>query len=320
MLGFRDNRSLGGRSDFHFSFRIKATWNLNPIKNIPGIVLLTLIASACSEVSRESVYETWENNNPKVVRRFHNPYDTSEYELREYFQSGELRRSTSYKHGAKDGWQIGYFKNGAESEKSFFQNNTAKFEYVRFHENNEIAEVGNYGMDGLKTGPWKEWDSRGKLRYEAHFSYGEEVDYTVWYDSLGCTTRFIQYYEDGPMKIMGHFKNCRQHGLFKEFDNKGALRHLSEYENGKLLGNHTFFYPNGRRRMQYILGKTAKDTLTINMWNEEGHQVVKNGNGEFTEYLKCPITREDNTRITRLYMDSVVVKKTKIMINRCPNS
>ncbi len=76
----------------------------------------------------------------------------------------------------------------------------------------------------------------------------------------GERERFLSYYETGRVKEIGAFVEGRRDGVWKQFDESGALLARAEFVKGQRQGTWEFRDPANRLRvrLQYVQGSLAK--------------------------------------------------------------
>ncbi len=135
---------------------------------------------------------------------------------------------------------------------------------------------------------------------------GEELDtVTVYSDSA------FSYYSSSDKIRSKEFYNKKgnRQGSYKEYFENGMLKEIGSYNNGRKVGNFTYYYPYGALHdvinFQEEDNKPAKSTgndfMIINYWDSLGTQLVTNGNG----FCRCYFLPKINNNIIR--EDGVVV-------------
>ncbi len=76
----------------------------------------------------------------------------------------------------------------------------------------------------------------------------------------GSGERFLTYYETGRVKEVGAYRNGRRDGVWKQFDENGAVLAKAEFINGVRQGTWEFRDPTNRLkvRLQYVKGSLAR--------------------------------------------------------------
>jgi antitoxin component YwqK of YwqJK toxin-antitoxin module len=172
---------------------------------------------------------------------------------------------------------------------------------------------------GRETGPWQTWWENGNVQAHGLYTDGQLDSLWTYYDEEGQMTRQVSYkmgiqhgpttdyYADGTVATQGQYKNGRQDGLWVIFsaegyklaqgsylldENDGDWEYyhsnghvLSEgrYLRGKQIGIWTDWTDAGKKKVEFDYGASGKERI-INMWNEQGKQVITNGSGQYKSY------------------------------------
>jgi antitoxin component YwqK of YwqJK toxin-antitoxin module len=67
----------------------------------------------------------------------------------------------------------------------------------------------------------------------------------------------------------GHFKQGREHGVYKKWYPNGRLMEVRVYENGKKTGIHKGYWPDGRLRFRYHFSRDLYEGYQYR-WHENG--------------------------------------------------
>ena len=113
-----------------------------------------------------------------------------------------------------------------------------------YYSDNLLKEEG-YLHNCLREGLWIFYYQNGKTKREVYYQAG--VEHGAW----------LMWHENGNIYIDQHKINGVTTGVWKEYYEDGKLKEIGEYIDGK-------YFP--------------KD-----FWNEEGIQILKNGNGKKIE-------------------------------------
>lgn len=91
----------------------------------------------------------------------------------------------------------------------------------------------------------------------------------VYYDSLLFTGKITVIYESGAVKSVSDYQNGRLNGLQQTFYANGKLNEERSYVNGKKEGTHTGWWENGKLRFVYHFKGDVYEG-NVKMWNEAG--------------------------------------------------
>ena len=181
---------------------------------------------------------------------------------KEYFlASGKLRAEGEYKDGARFGPWTFYYETG------------------------EIEQKGKYVEGGLVNGNWKWYYKSGKILREEDFRRGREDGFLYEYDVKGnliTEGQFIGGYEEGIWKKSygdyreeGEYIGGLKQGIWKHhYIPADILAFEGEYVNGMPEGKHTYYYEDGRRKLQgkYVGGQKEK---IWTRYNPDGSVMLK---------------------------------------------
>ncbi len=148
-----------------------------------------------------------------------------EGEWKYYFDNGQLNRTAAFKAGKPNGsWSINRADGTLQAKRGF--------------------------KDGKRDGEWITYDDTGKKpKTEEHYVSGEEDG--VW----------KTWYPSGQLKQQASFKLGKRDGASTEYDDKGKKILEAEYTDGKLNGNATRWFPDGRKVVQtYEAGKLKSES------------------------------------------------------------
>lgn len=100
--------------------------------------------------------------------------------------------------------------------------------------------------------------AQGQALIAQQFHPNGKVKNTRFEDGAG--ERFMTYYETGRVKEIGAFREGRRDGVWKQFDENGAVLAKAEFINGVRQGTWEFRDPANRLkvRLQYVKGSLAR--------------------------------------------------------------
>ena len=92
--------------------------------------------------------------------------------VKEYYDSGKLKREENYKNGKLEGITKSYYESGALKTEIYYKNGKAEGFAKIYFKSGEIYSIDTYKDDQqIKR---KIYDIKGKLEYEQNFPYMEE--------------------------------------------------------------------------------------------------------------------------------------------------
>ncbi len=100
--------------------------------------------------------------------------------------------------------------------------------------------------------------AHGQAIIAQEFHVNGKVKSTRFHD--GERERFMTYYQTGRVKEIGAFREGRRDGVWKQFDENGAVLAKAEFINGQRQGTWEFRDPANRLkvRLQYVKGSLAQ--------------------------------------------------------------
>lgn len=134
--------------------------------------------------------------------------------------------STAKKDGSEEGKMIDglkqgiwkyYDENGNLINIKNYKNDTLHGIQKTYHENGQISDE-SYYVNGILRGS-KEWFENGKMSSELYFNEFEQSD------SISIT-----WFENGQILQIGYLKDGRMIGEWKEYDDKGELVKVENYD------------------------------------------------------------------------------------------
>ncbi|NVK83195.1 MAG: hypothetical protein HWE21_02675 [Cytophagia bacterium] len=199
----------------------------------------------------------------------------------------------------------------------FLINQGAEGEVTFKYEDGSVMSQGEY-ESGKEHGLWKYWYPSGKLQLEANFDNGTPHGPWNWYFESGSPSSINNYYKGmlhgfnanyhftGVLSDSGRYVNGRLQGPWAYYTESGRLMVKGSFERDYQQGKWVTFYENGQKSTEgsYLEGdKTGpwnywaengqkiselfhekNNNQYLNSWNKDGVQVVKNGEGTYSEY------------------------------------
>lgn len=105
--------------------------------------------------------------------------------------------------------------------------------------------------------------------------------------------KIFDYYKDGTLQMSGFSKTkdlTARDGEFVYYYKNGNKQKISNYLNSKLIGDEYQWYDNGSKRMEGEYVNNDNNILSQlkvrKYWNENGEQMVVDGNGIYEEIFK----------------------------------
>ena len=116
--------------------------------------------------------------------------------LSRYDSLGRLVETAPMDSGREDGEHWKYYPGGRKRMLMRFQKG-APLSYARWHPDGRPAADGFF-TEGKKSGLWREWDGKGKLRESSHFEAGLLHGERRFFDSTGALVRLQKYFRGLP--------------------------------------------------------------------------------------------------------------------------
>lgn len=190
-------------------------------------------------------------------------------EVKEYYESGELKEEKNIENGAPHGPARVFYKSGSLKEEATYDRGKllskksfrpdGKDEYSMYYdERGRKVETEtkfyasgkkfreNTLINGKLEGWEKEYYPNGKLRAERHYvagkKEGEARGYYQngnvqgdWYFKNGVPSAATIFYPTGEKHLVHKFKDGRIHGETKEYDKKGEVMAIRMYKDDRMV-------------------------------------------------------------------------------------
>jgi antitoxin component YwqK of YwqJK toxin-antitoxin module len=104
-----------------------------------------------------------------------------------YFESGKVKRATTYSNNIEDGEETFWFENGNVEKKGTYSEGKLNGKYAWYYENGQKKQEGFFSA-GSEDSTWSEWYETGKQKMIGHLtSLERNGDWTYW-DEQGNIT------------------------------------------------------------------------------------------------------------------------------------
>lgn len=90
------------------------------------------------------------------------------------------------------------------------------------------------------------------------------------------------YYSNGTLKEEYSMRNGKWVGKFKAFYEDGKASAIGQFKKGQMTGIWQYYYPDGT--IQSIQKFKDGKTISLNLWDTNGKQVIKDGTGVAKHY------------------------------------
>ncbi|MBM3200892.1 MAG: toxin-antitoxin system YwqK family antitoxin [Chlamydiae bacterium] len=178
-----------------------------------------------------------------------------------FSESGQVESTAFYSMGQEDGVKEYYYPTGQIKESITFKKGKRSGPYSSFYETGAVAEERNY-VDGLLEGEVRVFYPSGKL-YKVIFHKANllEGEYQEFYESGAIKCR--AFYEKGELSSKD------QQPSVTKYDELRTVIEVQEHKNGKPIGLHCSYYPNGKEK-EHIEYKDGQFHGTNRAFSSEG--------------------------------------------------
>lgn len=168
-----------------------------------------------------------------------------EYKL--MHDTGELKRSFSFKNGNLNGVCKVFFRSGQVEREGVFKDGREEGESKLYYHNGVLKGVSIYKR-GRKNGPTTLYYPSGKIRSKLNFK-----------DSKPDGTQTM-FFENGKTESIVNYDNGMPNGKVKFFFENGKLKMEGKFVNGALDGLVTTYYESGRvkKRKRFVNGRVIE--------------------------------------------------------------
>lgn len=109
-------------------------------------------------------------------------------------------------------------------------------------------------------------------------------------DSLGRWQGFVRdFYKDGTVQMKGAYKDDLRHGIFLFYSDHNTYTSAGRFNEERAVGKWEYFYDDGRLRSEEVY---ADGNYLNNMWDENGRQIVTDGEGQWITYYDNGVVSE----------------------------
>jgi antitoxin component YwqK of YwqJK toxin-antitoxin module len=164
-----------------------------------------------------------------------------------YHDTGELKRTFSFKNGNLNGTCKVFFRSGRVDREGVFKDGREEGVSKLYYPNGKLKGVSIY-KHGRKNGPTTLYYQSGAVRSKLNFKNSKPD---------GTQTMF---YENGKIESIVNYKNGVPDGEVKFYFENGKLKMEGRFVNGALDGVVTTYYESGRvkKRQRFANGRVIK--------------------------------------------------------------
>ena len=181
--------------------------------------------------------------------------------INNYFQSGKIKESYSFKNGLKNGLFIERTANGQTTVSGQFENGLKMGEWKFYHFSGVLEKIINFNQDKL-DGSYKVYYRDGTINTEGQYENGEKSG--TWYWN----------FEDGKIEMKGDFYKNNQNGAWIFNFPSGQRSYNANFKNGSKDGLWEYFYVNGEKYKKGIFLNNKKEGVWTT-WYENGNVLME---------------------------------------------
>lgn len=146
-----------------------------------------------------------------------------------------------------------FYDNGKVKQTYSLQQGKIDGKEVMFFESGDTMLIANWS-NGLRNGLYREFYPKYKLKLQASYEFGKNIDSSVFWYETGTIKKIIvhdssfirEYYANGNIHYEGGFGPDKMpNGLIKFWYLSGQLKHTEEWSEGVENGEFNYYYENG---------------------------------------------------------------------------
>ena len=162
----------------------------------------------------------------------------------EYYKNGQIKVQGSYKDGKRDGEFKAFLRNGKSAGSVFYKDGKIiKSTLVNSMKDNAsfslVTDI-NYNLNSNEI-------------ITDEFPNGLLKQYFIYNKNRLLDGESREYYEEGDIKSISHFKNHIPDGVFISYYPNGNMEEKYAYVNGQANGECFSYYENGKLEERYFL-------------------------------------------------------------------
>ena len=210
------------------------------------------------------LYQTYYENGQLKVDGTYAPFQTKKEGMwKEYFENGNLKTQAQYHRNLFCGIYLEYHKNGnlaLKGEYDYFKNNK-KGDWIEYYEDGSIKNKVFYNSNGIKESNSASYYQNGNLKEQGEYEYLTGQKDGKW----------IQFYENGDTLSVSYFRQGKQVGAHYEFHPNGVTKIMCEYNfSGQLHGLYMETDPEGEMLQKGVYAEDEKEGKWLVRNNESG--------------------------------------------------
>ena len=154
--------------------------------------------------------------------------------------------------------------------KGQFENNVQSGEWV-YTPDKELKIVGNF-VNGKKQGDW-------------NYYLNDKLISVLKFENGILEGRSVGYYENGQLACEVNYNNDKRNGTMTVYYQDGNVKEIENYNQGVVNGIYKKFGPAGDVLLEIEFRNGLPFNLTVNSDKELYEGNLKDGNGEYRQYL-----------------------------------
>ncbi len=214
-----------------------------------------------------------------------------------YFSDGK----TTFKHpsGKKsaegkmigdelDGEWIYWYENGNKESIQYYKKGIEDSTWTWWNEDGTINKTGGY-KNGLYHGKWTFYYPDEKIKSIENY-FENRLHDTSWY-----------YHNNGELSAKGIYLRGSMEGHWKFWYESGKLNQEGNYEANSEVGQWLSYYEDGSKM---LIAEYQDDAYKlIDYWDENGRQLITNGNGKYQTFFSSGQMESQGTITNGIYTD-----------------
>ena len=162
----------------------------------------------------------------------------------EYYKNGQIKVQGSYKDGKRDGEFKAFLRNGKSAGSVFYKDG-------KIIKSTLVNSMKDNASFSLTTDINYNLNSNEIITDE--FLNGLLKQYFIYNKNGLLDGESREYYEEGDIKSISHFKNDIPDGVFISYYQNGNIENKYAYVNGQANGECFSYYENGKLEERYFL-------------------------------------------------------------------
>jgi len=221
-----------------------------PLTNLSRNLILSLLVlsfiSCTNENSCEEIMETYEDGTVKLIHKYSDCSQKTNYERIHHFPNGQMSSIGNFKNTFKEVEFKTWYPNGQLS--AIWENKKGKSQgkFVCYREDGTLLRDGTADGEPFK-GYFKLYDETGKLQSEGYL----ENDST----KVG---KWTEYYPNGEIEYIWNYENRERNGICSTFYDNGVLESIMNMKNDEVNDTLIIYDSQGKILFEKDKSKNRK--------------------------------------------------------------